>query len=91
MGEAEVAEFLTHLASDKHVSASTQNQALQAILFLYREVLARPVGFGRAGSPTMSLTDCSSLRRGSYGIKQPRRCSLFPPAVFWQSSPQNQD
>ncbi|HUF31250.1 MAG TPA: integron integrase [Gemmatimonadaceae bacterium] len=45
MGEPEIAEFLTHLATDKHVSASTQNQALQAILFLYREVLSRPVGF----------------------------------------------
>jgi integron integrase len=45
MREPEIAEFLTHLATDKQVSASTQNQALQAILFLYREVLARPVGF----------------------------------------------
>lgn len=39
MGAAEVEAFLTHLAADGHVAASTQNQALAAILFLYREVL----------------------------------------------------
>lgn len=39
MGEREVSSFLTHLAVDKHVSASTQNQALSAILFLYKRVL----------------------------------------------------
>lgn len=39
MGEAEITAFLTHLAVDKHVAASTQNQALSAILFLYKEVL----------------------------------------------------
>lgn len=45
MGEPEIAAFLTHLATVKNVSASTQNQALHAILFLYRHVLARPLGF----------------------------------------------
>ena len=40
LGAAEVEQFLTHLAVDRKVSASTQNQALQAVLFLYREVLA---------------------------------------------------
>ena len=39
MGESEITSFLTHLAVDKHVSASTQNQALSALLFLYKEVL----------------------------------------------------
>jgi integron integrase len=39
MGAAEVEAFLTHLAVDGHVSASTQNQALSALLFLYKEVL----------------------------------------------------
>lgn len=39
MGAAEVEAFLTHLAVKHAVSASTQNQALAAILFLYREVL----------------------------------------------------
>lgn len=39
MGDPELQAFLTHLAIQKQVSASTQNQALSAILFLYREVL----------------------------------------------------
>jgi integron integrase len=39
LGAAEVEAFLTHLATDGNVSASTQNQALSALLFLYREVL----------------------------------------------------
>jgi integron integrase len=43
MGEKEVAAFLTHLATKRKVAASTQNQALSAILFLYREVLNQPL------------------------------------------------
>ena len=39
MGEQEITAFLTHLAVDKHVAASTQNQALSALLFLYKDVL----------------------------------------------------
>lgn len=39
MGGAEVEAFLTRLVMDRHVAASTQNQALAALLFLYREVL----------------------------------------------------
>ena len=39
MAEREVADFLTHLARDLNVAASTQNQALSALLFLYKEVL----------------------------------------------------
>lgn len=40
MGAAEVEAFLTMLATERHVSASTHNQALSALLFLYREVLS---------------------------------------------------
>jgi len=40
MGAIEVEAFLTYLATQRHVSSSTQNQTLSAILFLYREVLA---------------------------------------------------
>lgn len=39
MGAMEVTAFLNHLANERQVSASTQNQALSALLFLYREVL----------------------------------------------------
>jgi integrase len=43
MGKAEVEEFLGHLVVDGHVAASTQNQALSALRFLYREVMERPL------------------------------------------------
>lgn len=39
MGEAEITAFLTHLAVNKNVTPSTQNQALSALLFLYKQVL----------------------------------------------------
>jgi integron integrase len=44
MGAGEVERFLTHLAVSRGVSASTQNQALAALLFLYRWVLVQPLG-----------------------------------------------
>lgn len=43
MGAAELEAFLTHLAVERTVAASTQNQARSAILFLYGEVLGRPI------------------------------------------------
>jgi hypothetical protein len=43
MAEMEVNQFLTHLAVKEKVSASTQNQALSALLFLYRHVVKRPL------------------------------------------------
>ena len=45
MGEEEVAEFLTHLARDRNVAPATQNQALSALLFLYKEVLKQDIGW----------------------------------------------
>jgi integrase len=39
LGEAEVTAFLNHLALERKVSAGTQNQALSALLFLYKEVI----------------------------------------------------
>jgi integron integrase len=44
MAEVEIAQFLSSLASDSHVSASTQNQALNALLFLFKEVLGKKIG-----------------------------------------------
>lgn len=44
MGSPQVGEFLSHLAVDEHVSSSTQNQALSALLFLYKEVLGANLG-----------------------------------------------
>jgi site-specific recombinase XerD len=55
MGTAEINAFLTHLAVDGHVSASTQNQAFSALLFLYQQVLevdpGRIAGVIRANRP----------------------------------------
>ncbi|HEY7407452.1 MAG TPA: integron integrase, partial [Gemmatimonadaceae bacterium] len=42
LGEKEMREFLSHLAADRNVAASTQSQALAALLFLYTEVLRDP-------------------------------------------------
>jgi integron integrase len=50
MGEIEVASFLEHLAVNKAVAASTQNQALNALVFLYATVLQKP--FGKLGKIT---------------------------------------
>lgn len=44
MGEPEIGRFLSSLACESHVSASTQNQALNALLFLYHEVLEKKIG-----------------------------------------------
>jgi len=44
MAEPEINAFLTHLAVKEHVSALSQNQALSALLFLYRHVLGREIG-----------------------------------------------
>ena len=45
LGEPEVIRFLSGLATERHVSASTQNQALAALLFLYQVVLERQIGW----------------------------------------------
>ena len=44
LSESHIGAFLTHLAVSRNVSASTQNQALNAIVFLYKHVLTRPLG-----------------------------------------------
>lgn len=45
MNEKEVEQFLNHLAVQKQVAASTQNQALSALVFLYHEVLGQEIGW----------------------------------------------
>jgi integron integrase len=55
LGEPEVTAFLNHLAAERKVAAATQNQALSALLFLYKEVLGRELawlkGVQRANRP----------------------------------------
>ena len=70
MGRQEIEAFLTHLAVDDRVAASTRNQALSALLFLYREVLHQelgPVDSVRARKPKRLptvLTKSEALRVG---------------------------
>ena len=45
MGKAEVEAFLTHLAVERHVAASTQKQALSALIFLYQYVIQKPLPY----------------------------------------------
>ena len=47
LAEAEISAFLSHLAEVRRVSGGTQNQALAALLFLYRVVLGVPIAMGR--------------------------------------------
>lgn len=60
LGEAEVGRFLSRLAVDARVSASTQNQALHALLFLFNEALGKNIGrvdgIVRAKMPAKSPT-----------------------------------
>jgi integron integrase len=60
LGEEEVTAFLNHLASELNVAAATQNQALSALLFLYKEVIGQPLpwldGLERAKRPARMPT-----------------------------------
>ena len=65
LGATEVTALLNHLAVERHVAAATQNQALAALLFLYKEVLAVPLpwldGLDRAKRPLRKPTVLTSL------------------------------
>jgi site-specific recombinase XerD len=60
LGEAEVTAFLNRLSRDRDVAAATQNQALSALQFLYKEALNRPLawleGLERAKRPARATT-----------------------------------
>ncbi len=43
MGKPEIERFLSHLAMNRNVAVSTQNQAFNAVIFLYRDVLHMPI------------------------------------------------
>ena len=45
MGKEEIQKFLNYLAVEKQVSSSTQNQALQAILYLYKNIIKKEIGW----------------------------------------------
>lgn len=75
MGEPEVTAFLNHLAVERDVAAATQNQALSALLFLYKEVLAQPLpwldGLARAKRPAHlpTVLTVDEVRRILGGMK----------------------
>ncbi len=78
MGAAEVTAFLNHLVTTRDVAAATQNQALSALLFLYREVLGEPLGWldgvERAKRPArvptvLSVAEATALLSGMSGTK----------------------
>jgi len=77
MGPTEVGAFLQHLAVDRNVAASTQNQALNALVFLYGRVLNQPLGeldaFPRAKRPkrlptVLSVDEVRALLKGLSGV-----------------------
>ena len=66
LGPKHVNQFLTHLAIELHVSASTQGQARSALQFLYRHVLRRP------------LEEDSAAARIGYGVVSGKRPKRLP-------------
>ena len=82
MGEEEIAAFLNDLATRGNVSASTQNQALHALLFLYRQILKRDIGLvpgltparrGRRLPVVLSVSEVRSILSQMRGV--PRLCA----------------
>ncbi|MGH7652828.1 MAG: integron integrase [Gemmatimonadaceae bacterium] len=82
MGEEEIAAFLSDLATRGKVSASTQNQALHSILFLYRHVLKRDLGLVAGLTPAkrghrlpvvLSVNEVRSVLSRMRGV--PRLCA----------------
>ena len=61
LGAEEVTAFLNHLASERRVAAATQNQALSALLFLYKEVLVQPLPT-QSSMPVVSGCEITPLR-----------------------------
>jgi site-specific recombinase XerD len=76
MAEAEIALFLSRLATESNVSSSTQNQALNALLFLYKEVLDKKDWSNpgnRSGQEIPKTACCANERGGPF-----KSCSGIP-------------
>jgi len=75
MDVPEIQAFLTHLAVDQNMAASTQNQALSALLFLYREVLEQefhgPIDQIRAKRPRRRVPTVLTRARRYGGCSKP--------------------
>ena len=79
MGEIEIAAYLNHLATTGGVSASTQNQALNALLFLYRQIFKRDIGLipdltpakrGRRLPVVLSVSEVRSILGRMKGVSR---------------------
>ena len=86
MGEQEIAAFLNDLATVKNVSASTQNQALHALLFLYRHVLGRSIGLvaditpakrGRGLPIVLSFSEVRIILTRMRGVSRLCACLMY--------------
>lgn len=86
LGEADVSAFLTHLAKNQGVAPSTQNQALAAILFLYRNVLETEMqwmdDFARAKRPrhlpvVLSRSEVSSVLSRLHKVRRLQATLLY--------------
>jgi len=71
MGKPEIERFLSHLAVNRNVAASTQNQALNAILFLYKHVLDMPL------NDYIDATRSKKRKRLPTVLNQPEISRLF--------------
>ena len=72
LGPTEVREFLSHLVVERNLSAATQQQALSALLFLYRNVLGRELeGLGRL--PRGRVPTTLPVDGNGAGDRRPRR------------------
>jgi site-specific recombinase XerD len=103
LGAAEIKAFLTWLAVERHVAASTQNQALSGVLFLYRDVLRVDVGVidqvPRARMPVkvpvvLSADEVRVVAQGAGGRTEDRgdvalRGRVAPAVITFEASGQN--
>ena len=87
---AEVGAFLTHLAADRRLSESSQNQAICAIVFLYETVLLDELGpdhvggiFGRCARPARGTLP-TVLSTAEVGAACWRRCRPKPSTACWR-------
>ncbi len=83
MGAAEVGAFLSHLAVSRQVSASTQNQALSAILFLYREVLGQDLPWLDDVVRAKKLTNVRAAGKDDSTVVRPVRRLTLEAALEW--------
>ena len=90
LGGPAVTRFLTSLAVDGHVAASTQNQALSALLFLYRDVLEVDLpwldGIVRAKRPerlpvVLTRDEVRAVLQGLHGVPRLMACLLYGAAL----------